>query len=124
MIVMIADNSLDSDDEPADLDVSDNDPDDDIPLLELYDEGGLVLYSAEDLSEEVDVINLESLEIVSEVEVVTLDAEVVIPEEEIVAAVVLSNKRKADDKVPFVNRLTRSKLSKRKKLSYEFSYYF
>ena len=120
---LIVDNSLDSDVEPANLDISGDDPDDDIPLHKLYDKGGLVIYSAEDLSEEIYVITLDtSLEIVEEF--VFLDAEVIVPEEENVAAVVPSSKRKADDKVPFVSRLARSKLSTRRKLSYEFSHHF
>ena len=34
---LIVDNSLDSDVEPANLDISGDDPDDDIPLHKLYD---------------------------------------------------------------------------------------
>ena len=70
---LLADNSFDSDDESVDnivdsdledstplLDpnMGDSDPDDDIPLLQLYKDGGITLFSAEDLSDEVDIIHL------------------------------------------------------------------
>ena len=82
-------------DEVAEL--SEDDPDDDLPLLQLLN----ILYSAEDLSDEIEVIDLYTEEeIVSEVEVITLDEEVAISEKEIVAgSSVVSNKRKVENRV-------------------------
>ena len=45
--------NVDSDDEVAEL--SEDDPEDDLPLLQLHN----ILYSAEDLSEEIEVKDLE-----------------------------------------------------------------
>jgi hypothetical protein len=112
LMVGIQDNSIDSDNEPVDINVDYHDSDDDIPLLQLYNEGGIVLYSAEDLSDEVDVMDLDaSLEIVSEVVVTTLDDEVAIPEDEIVAGPSrVSNKRKVENRVFVVpNKTPRTK---------------
>ena len=70
------------------------------------------MFSAEDLSDLVDIIDLDtSLEIVSEVVYVTLDDEVAIPEEEIVAGPSgVSNKRKVENRVSVVpNKKPRTK---------------
>ena len=70
------------------------------------------MFSAEDLSDLVDIIDLDtSLEIVSEVVYVTLDDEVAIPEEEIVAGPSgVSNKRKVENRVFVVpNKKPRTK---------------
>ena len=116
---LLADNSFDSDDESVDnivdsdledstplLDpnMGDSDPDDDIPLLQLYKDGGITLFSAEDLSDEVDIIDLDtSIEIVAEVVHATLDDGFAIPEEEIVAGPSgVSNKRKVENRVSVV----------------------
>ena len=76
---------------------------DDIPLLQLYNDGGLILYSAEDLSDEVDIMDT-SIEIVAEVVHATLDDGLAIPEEEIVAGPSrFSNKRKVENRVSVVS---------------------
>ena len=72
------------------------DLDDSIILLDssVVDEDG-ILYSAEDLSEEVDDDDIEIL-----AEVVTLDERLALPEEDIVAGPsMVSNKRKAENTV-------------------------
>ena len=90
--MLLADNSFDSD------------LDDSILLLDssVVDEDD-VLYSAEDLSEEVDIMDT-SIEIVAEVVHVTLDDGLAIPEEDIVAGPSrVSNKRKVENRVSVVS---------------------
>ena len=61
-------------------------------------DGGINLFSAEDLSDEVDIMDT-SIEIVAEVVHATLDDGLVIPEEDIVAGPSrVSNKRKVEKK--------------------------
>ena len=123
---LLADNSFDSDDESVDnivdsdledstplLDpnMGDSDPDD-ISLLQLYKDGGITLFSAEDLSDEVDITDLDtSIEIVAEVVHASLDDGFAIPEEEIVAGPSgVSSKRKVENRVFVVpNKKPRTK---------------
>ena len=90
--MLLADNSFDSD------------LDDSILLLDssVVDEDD-ILYSAEDLSDEVDIMDT-SIEIVAEVVHATLDDGLAIPEEEIVAGPSrVSNKRKVENRVSVVS---------------------
>jgi hypothetical protein len=105
--MLLADNSFDSDLEDSilllDSNVGDSDTEDDIPLLRLYNDGGLILYSAEDLSDEVDIMDT-SIEIAAEIVHATLDDGLAIPEEEIVAGPSrVSNKRKVENRVSVVS---------------------
>ena len=85
---------------PCSKNGDEGDPDDDLPLLQLHNN---ILYSAEDLSDEVDIMDT-SIEIVAEVVHATLDDGLAIPEEEIVAGTSrVFNKRKVENRVSVVS---------------------